>query len=45
MFNELFSCVIQELEKGADPVLVFWKAYGIFNEGNVNEAIRELTRV
>ena len=28
-----------------DPVLVFWKAYGIFNEGNVNEAIRELERV
>ena len=35
----------QELEKGQDPVLVFWKAYGIFNEGNVNEAIRELSRV
>jgi len=34
-----------ELEKGQDPVLIFWKAYGIFNEGNVNEAIRELTRV
>ena len=33
------------MEKGADPVLVFWKSYGIFNEGNVNEAIRELTRV
>ena len=28
-----------------DPILVFWKAFGIFNEGNVNEAIRELTRV
>jgi hypothetical protein len=26
-------------------VLVFWKAYGIFNEGSVTEAIRELTRV
>lgn len=37
--------LFQEMEKGADPVLVFWKAYGIFNEGNVNEAIRELTRV
>ena len=35
----------QELEKGQDPALVFWKAFGIFNEGNVNEAIRELTRV
>lgn len=24
---------------------MFWKAFGIFNEGNINEAIRELTRV
>ena len=24
---------------------MFWKAFGIYNEGNVNEAIRELTRV
>ena len=36
---------IKELEKGMDPVLIFWKSYGIFNEGNVNEAIRELSRV
>ncbi len=28
-----------------DPVLVFWKAFGIFNEGSVTEAIRELTRI
>lgn len=34
-----------ELDKGQDPVLIFWKAFGIFNEGNVNEAIRELSRV
>lgn len=33
------------MDKGQDPVLIFWKAYGIYNEGNVNEAIRELTRV
>ena len=31
--------------KGQDAVLVFWKSYGIFNEGSVTEAIRELTRV
>jgi len=31
--------------KGQDPVLTFWKAYAIFNEGSVTEAIRELTRV
>jgi tetratricopeptide repeat protein 21B len=28
-----------------DPILVFWKAYGIFNEGSITEAIRELTRI
>ena len=31
--------------KGQDAVLVFWKSYGIFNEGSVTEASRELTRV
>ena len=33
------------MKKGADPVLVFWKAFGIFHEGSVTEAIRELSRV
>ena len=28
-----------------DPILVFWKCFGIFNEGNINEAIRELTKI
>jgi len=36
---------VQELKRGQDPGLVFWKAFGIFNEGSVTEAIRELTRV
>ena len=35
----------EELRKGQDPVLIFWKAFGIFKEGNVTEALRELTRV
>jgi hypothetical protein len=26
-------------------VLTFWKAFGIFKEGNITEALRELTRV
>ena len=26
-------------------MLVFWKSFGIFNEGSVTEAIRELNRV
>ena len=33
------------MKKGVDPVLVFWKAFGIFQEGSVTEAIRELTRI
>ena len=36
---------LQEMKKGADPILVFWKAFGIFQEGSVTEAIRELSRV
>lgn len=33
------------MTKGQDAVLTFWKAFGIFNEGGVTEAIRELSRV
>jgi hypothetical protein len=33
------------MKKGADPVLIFWKAFGIFQEGSTTEAIRELTRI
>lgn len=48
--REKYWCSIRqlcddELRKGQDPVLIFWKAYGIFKEGNITEAIRELTRV
>jgi len=48
--REKFWCSIRtlcddELRKGQDPVLTFWKAFGIFKEGNVTEALRELQRV
>jgi len=33
------------MKKGPDPILIFWKAFGIFQEGSVTEAIRELTRI
>mmetsp|Transcript_11270 Transcript_11270/g.8279 ORF Transcript_11270/g.8279 Transcript_11270/m.8279 type:complete len:93 (-) Transcript_11270:36-314(-) len=33
------------MKKGTDPVLIFWKAFGIFQEGSTTEAIRELTRI
>lgn len=48
--REKFWCSIRnlcdlELRKGADPVLSFWRAYGIFKEGNVVEALREVQRI
>ena len=33
------------MKKGLDPVLVFWKSFGVFKEGGVTEAIRELEMV
>jgi len=33
------------MKKGVDPILVFWKSYGVFKEGGVTEAIRELEYV
>ena len=35
----------EELSNGMDPVLIFWKAYAIFKEGQPSEALRELQRV
>jgi hypothetical protein len=33
------------MQKGQEPILTFWKSFGIFNEGRVTEAIREVTQV
>lgn len=33
------------MKKGLDPVLVFWKGFGIFKEGGVTEAIREIEMI
>ena len=48
--REKFWCSVRELcddelRKGQDPILVFWKAYGIFKEGNVTQALGELQKV
>jgi len=48
--REKFWCSIRrlcddELRKGQDPILTFWKAFGCYKEGNVTEAIRELQKV
>ena len=37
--------VLKEMKKGVDPILVFWRSFGIFQEGSVTEAIRELSRI
>jgi hypothetical protein len=39
------NLVDTEMAKGQEPVLSYWKAFGIFNEGRVTEAIREVTKV
>jgi len=33
------------MKKGVDPVLIFWKGFGVFKEGGVTEAIREIEMV
>jgi len=48
--REKFWCSIrnlcdQELQKGSDPILTYWRAFGIFKEGNVTEALREIQKV
>jgi len=48
--REKFWCSIrtlcdEELRKGQDPVLTFWKAFGIFKEGNTTGALLELSKV
>lgn len=45
LWGQLRNLCDDELQKGQDAILVFWKAFGIFNEGSVTEAIRELTRI
>lgn len=32
-------------KRGDDPVLIFWKAFGLVNEGSVADAIRELENI
>jgi hypothetical protein len=48
--REKFWCSIRnlcdvELRKGNDPILSFWRAFGIFKEGNTTEALREVQKI
>jgi hypothetical protein len=50
LIRERFWCSIrnlcdEELRKGQDSQLTFWKAFGIFKEGNITEALREVQKV
>ena len=50
LIREKFWCSIRgicdaELRKGQDPVVSFWRAFGIFKEGNITEALRELQKI
>ena len=33
------------MKKGVDPILLFWKGFGIFKEGGTTEAIREVEMI
>lgn len=41
-WHHIIDIANEELRKGIDPVLTFWKSFGLFKEGSVVEAIREL---
>lgn len=47
--EELWHSIVNlcdvEMKKGVDPVLVFWKGFGIFKEGSATEAIREVEMI
>lgn len=47
--EELWHSVINlcdvEMKKGVDPILTFWKGFGIFKEGSATEAIREVEMI
>ena len=39
-WHHIIDACQEELRR--DPILLFWKAFGVFNEGNPTEAIRDL---
>lgn len=45
LWHSIQSTCEAEMRKGVEPVLIFWKAYGLFKEGNVTEAIREVESI
>ena len=41
-WHHIIDTASEELRRGSDPVLIFWKSFGLFKEGSPVEAIREL---
>lgn len=44
-WRHLWEVCNEELRRGPDPLLTFWKAFATFHEGGTTEAIRELETV
>ena len=44
-WRHLWETCNEELRRGPDPMITFWKAFATFHEGGVTEAIRELETV
>lgn len=44
-WHHIIDVASEELRRGTDAVLTFWKSYGMYREGSVVEAIRELDSV
>ena len=44
-WHHIIDVASEELRRGQDAVLTFWKSFGMFKEGSVVEAIRELDSV
>lgn len=45
LWHSIVNLCDVEMKKGLDPVLVFWKGFGIFKEGSPTEAIREVEMI
>lgn len=45
LWHSIVNLCDYEMKKGVDPVLVFWKGFGIFKEGSTTEAIREVEMI
>ena len=44
-WRHLWETCNEELRRGPDPLMTFWKAFATFHEGGTTEAIRELETV